>query len=54
MIKIEITDDYCADGEAWHLQVPLDTDKTEIMMAISTLFPTANTIMMYYVEEGVG
>lgn len=50
MLKIEITDDTCNEGEAIHCTVPLDTDKMEIARAIETLFPTATHITMY-VEE---
>lgn len=51
MLHIEITDDECAEGEAYIFNVPLDTDKGEIMAAIAVFYPNATSVWIGVEEE---
>lgn len=50
MLRIEIVDDTCTEGEAHIHRVALGTDKAEIMAAIAVFYPEATSILME-VEE---
>lgn len=51
MLRIEIVDDACAEGEAHIFELDMDTDKVEILNSIQTLFPDAYDIRMYVVDK---
>ncbi len=53
MLRIEIINETCGDNEVISMDVPLDTDKMDIMGSIQCLYPTAWDIHMYVVDKPV-
>lgn len=53
MLRIEVIDDNCLEGEAWKHSLPLDTDTVDIMWAIRTLYPTATEVHILVEGESV-
>lgn len=51
MLVVEIIDDECAEGEAHIFKVPIDTDWTEIQMAVRLFYPTATCVSITVVDE---
>lgn len=51
MLRVEVSDDTCADGEAYIFDVELDIDKGDITFAIGILYPKAHTIRFTTLEE---
>lgn len=50
MLKVEVIDVDCADGEAWVFSVPLDTPWGEINTVIRLLYPTCTSALIETVE----
>lgn len=51
MLRIEIVDDDCEDGEAHIHKVPAGINKMELMAAIAVFYPTATSVYMVLEEE---
>lgn len=50
MLRIEVIDDNCHEGECHLMRVDVETDKEKIMAAIAVLYPSATSILVE-VEE---
>lgn len=46
MLRIEIVDSTCGEGEAYIHKVDISTDKVEILTAIAVFYPGATSILM--------
>lgn len=51
MLRIEVIDDECAEGEAHIFKVPIDTLWEDIKKAVSLFYPNAMCVSIYIIEE---
>jgi hypothetical protein len=51
MLRIEIIDDECKEGEAYTFSVPFDTPWEDIKKAVGLFYPDATCVSIIVVEE---